>query len=259
MEGHRQYGCLARRWYHRHAAARWHGARGGRRHRQKGSRLLASAELYDTSSGIWTATVNMHQARTYRRPRCCSTAPCWWRAATGAQTTTACCPRPSCTTREAGPEMPLAGRHRLAIHAAGAAIILILAITIVGCDSAKSAEAGSMSAGTEATAASVAPSSTGRPPPCPYRPGGGTCLGVLSAGTYSTTSFRPSMTYAVPDGGWATGKTGSGCSPCWLRVRALREWRPIRVTGSASSAMWRRGGRLRRRSGAWRRLGAGAD
>jgi len=67
-----------------------------------------------------------------------------------------------------------------------------------------------MSAGTEATAASVAPSSTGRPPPCPYRPGGHTCLGVLSAGTYSTTSFRPSMTYAVPDGGWANVKDRVG-------------------------------------------------
>ena len=29
-------------------------------------RLLASAELYDTGSGIWIATVKMHQARTYQ-------------------------------------------------------------------------------------------------------------------------------------------------------------------------------------------------
>jgi hypothetical protein len=29
-------------------------------------RLLASAELYETASGAWTATANMHQARTYQ-------------------------------------------------------------------------------------------------------------------------------------------------------------------------------------------------
>jgi hypothetical protein len=97
----------------------------------------------------------------------------------------------------------------MAIHAAGAAIILILAITIVGCNDAQSAEPSSASAATEAGAASVAPSLTGRPS-CPYRPGGHTCLGVLSAGTYSSTSFRPSMTYAVPDGGWANVKDRVG-------------------------------------------------
>lgn len=31
-----------------------------------GKRLFASAELYDTGGGIWTATVKMHQARTYQ-------------------------------------------------------------------------------------------------------------------------------------------------------------------------------------------------
>jgi hypothetical protein len=34
---------------------------------------------------------------------------------------------------------------------------------------------------------------------CP-NPGGGECLGTLPAGTYTTTVFRPTVTYTVPDG-----------------------------------------------------------
>ena len=48
-----------------------------------------------------------------------------------------------------------------------------------------------------AATASAAPSR----PACP-NPEGGKCLGVLSAGTYSTVVFHPSITYLVPDG-WA--------------------------------------------------------
>lgn len=36
-------------------------------------------------------------------------------------------------------------------------------------------------------------------PECPYGDGG-TCLGDLSAGTYATASFEPSLTYTIPDG-----------------------------------------------------------
>jgi len=98
----------------------------------------------------------------------------------------------------------------MTIHAAGAALILILAITIVGCTAAQSADPRSASAGSEVAAASVAPSPTGRPA-CPYGEGrAGTCLGVLSAGTYSTTSFTPLITYTVPDDGWSNGEDRDG-------------------------------------------------
>lgn len=100
--------------------------------------------------------------------------------------------------------------HCLARRGAGASLIVILAFTIVGCTAAPSANPSPTSAGTEAAAASVAPSLTGRPP-CPY--GGeraGTCLGVLSAGTYSTTSFAPPFTYTVPHDGWSNGEDRDG-------------------------------------------------
>jgi hypothetical protein len=46
--------------------------------------------------------------------------------------------------------------------------------------------------------ASTSPTATPRPS-CP-NPEGETCLGVLSAGTYTTLLFTPEITYTVPDG-----------------------------------------------------------
>lgn len=40
-------------------------------------------------------------------------------------------------------------------------------------------------------------------PHCPIPERGGTCLGALSAGTYSTSSFEPTITYTVPTDKWA--------------------------------------------------------
>ena len=39
---------------------------------------------------------------------------------------------------------------------------------------------------------------------CPF-PHGGTCLGPIAAGTYTTTTFGPTITYTVPDG-WVNGE-----------------------------------------------------
>jgi hypothetical protein len=93
-----------------------------------------------------------------------------------------------------------AATHHSARHGAGVASILILAITIVGCTAAPSANPSPTSTGTEAAAASVAPSLTGRPPcPVSYH---GDCLGPIPAGTYTTVTFQPPLTYTVPAGGW---------------------------------------------------------
>jgi hypothetical protein len=97
----------------------------------------------------------------------------------------------------------------LAWHGARPAVRLSLAIAIVGCTAAQSANPSPTPAGTEAASASVAPSQRGRPP-CPNPEQAGTCLGVLSAGTYSTTSFTPPITYAVPDDGWSNGEDRVG-------------------------------------------------
>jgi hypothetical protein len=94
-------------------------------------------------------------------------------------------------------------------HGVGDALMVMLAFAIVGCTAAPSVNPSHTSEGTE-EAASVAPSLSGRPP-CPYGPErSGTCLGVLSAGTYSTTSFTPSITYTVPDDGWSNGEDRAG-------------------------------------------------
>lgn len=97
----------------------------------------------------------------------------------------------------------------LATHLARAVLVLILGFTMVACTAAQSVTPSLTPEASEAAAASAAPSLTGRPP-CPYGRGSGTCLGVLSAGTYSTTSFTPSFAYTVPDEGWSNGEDREG-------------------------------------------------
>ena len=105
---------------------------------------------------------------------------------------------------------PVMATHCLAGHGARAALMVILAFAIVGCTAAPSANPSPTSAETEA-ATSIAPSPTGRPR-CPVWPPerGGTCLGVLSAGTHSTTGFTPPFTYTVPAGGWSNFEDRDG-------------------------------------------------
>jgi hypothetical protein len=83
---------------------------------------------------------------------------------------------------------------------------LFLGSVLIAC----SAPAASTQSSSTMANASVSPAPTGRPP-CPAGPErGGTCLGVLAAGTYSTTSFMPSITYTVPEGGWGNWEDREG-------------------------------------------------
>lgn len=83
---------------------------------------------------------------------------------------------------------------------------LLLASVLIACSAPA---ASTRSSGTVANA-SFSPAPTGRPP-CPYGPErAGTCLGVLSAGTYSSTSFAPPITYTLPDDGWSNGEDRAG-------------------------------------------------
>jgi hypothetical protein len=105
--------------------------------------------------------------------------------------------------------MSRTNNHRLARYRFGGVLLVILAFTIVGCSAARSANPSPTSAVTE-EAASAEPSPSGRTV-CPAGTGqGGTCLGELSAGTYSTTSFTPSITYTVPDDGWSNWEDRAG-------------------------------------------------
>jgi hypothetical protein len=106
--------------------------------------------------------------------------------------------------------MPQTNTRHLAGHGVGAAFTLMLAFTFVGCTASPSANPSRTSARTDGAAASAAPSLSGQPP-CPYDPErSGNCLGLLSAGSYSTTSFSPSITYTVPDTGWSNGEDRTG-------------------------------------------------
>ena len=82
---------------HGDAAARWQGARGGRR--QRG---FAAAELYEPGTGRWTATGSWSRPRSVIPRRCCPMARCSSRAVAMQRTRAANWPPPSCTTRTAG-------------------------------------------------------------------------------------------------------------------------------------------------------------
>jgi hypothetical protein len=112
-----------------------------------------------------------------------------------------------------------AATHHSARHGACVASILILAITIVGCTAGPSANPSPTSTGTEAAAASVAPSLTGRPPcPVSYH---GDCLGPIPAGTYTTVQFQPTLTYTVPAPGGSAAPVPYGGSVGWLNSEDL--------------------------------------
>lgn len=78
---------------------------------------------------------------------------------------------------------------------------------LVGCSAPA---ASTHPSGESAATASLSPAPSGRQS-CPAgQERGGTCLGELAAGTYSTTSFSPSISYTVPDGGWANWEDREG-------------------------------------------------
>jgi hypothetical protein len=74
---------------------------------------------------------------------------------------------------------------------ARAAAVIALAL-LAGC--------AGQSAGPDSEPEAQRASPTAARPGCPSA-NGGACLGVLAAGTYTTTKFRPTLTYTVP-GGW---------------------------------------------------------
>jgi len=97
-------------------------------------------------------------------------------------------------------------RHILARpirRSAGASAIVVAMLVATACGSSPTPPA----AVAPSEHASM-PASTSSLPSCPNGDGG-TCLGVLKAGTYSTRTFQPRLTYTVPDG-WANYEDDQG-------------------------------------------------
>jgi hypothetical protein len=70
----------------------------------------------------------------------------------------------------------------------------LLAVLATACGSASAASGGPADGHAKTQARGAEP-----PPACP-NPHGGTCLGPLRAGTFTTTTFSPAITYTVPAG-----------------------------------------------------------
>ena len=88
-------------------------------------------------------------------------------------------------------------KHCSTPSAVSVVVLAALLSVAAGCGggSAQSGS-GSGSVGSAASSQTIAP-----PPVCPNTDGG-SCLGILRAGTYSTKRFQPQLTYTVPAGGW---------------------------------------------------------
>lgn len=78
-------------------------------------------------------------------------------------------------------------------HAIRSATMLLCALLVAACGGSDGRTAQEPVTPVVATSAASAPTRT-----CP-NDYGGDCLGALSAGTYTTTSFQPTLTYTVPD------------------------------------------------------------
>src|SRR6185503_15929559 len=96
-----------------------------------------------------------------------------------------------------------AATHRLIRAVAGTALVLVVS----GCASASPSATPGSGASEPASASpaaipseSTAPTASTRPE-CPV-PFHGDCLGPIPVGTYTTVQFQPTITYAVPGGGW---------------------------------------------------------
>ena len=89
------------------------------------------------------------------------------------------------------------------------ALLVLMLLGVAACTSRPSTTT------TTTTAPSPGPPRTATPAACP-NPDDGTCFGPLAAGRYQTTTFRPSITYTVPDG-WVNGEDEPGN---FLLVRA---------------------------------------
>lgn len=84
-----------------------------------------------------------------------------------------------------------------------ACFLVLSALAAGGCGTAGPAVESEIARATMATVSpAISAPSTDAPsatPACP-NPGGGVCLGPLEAGTYSTQTFEPQLTYSVPAG-----------------------------------------------------------
>lgn len=86
--------------------------------------------------------------------------------------------------------MPTRGPRPLAL------LLAVPALALAACTGGVPAS-GTVSPATPPSAA--APSPTATSAQCP-NPEGGSCLGTLAAGTYTSSTFAPALTYTVPDG-----------------------------------------------------------